>query len=223
MIKKLWFLSLALLIIHLIIQYVFYLNIQFKTKEDWIYFIVDLNGNMFATYLGAGVLGSLLALVPFRGKKYIEKLKITIPLSASSILFLAIISFGYFIVFANQKGYLRRDMEHYENIQPKGVFDCSSFHTGIFETEGTRIERKANKQLETDHKTGKIHELDIQWVNDCEYTLTTPGDSLNIISVKITEVTADSYKCYASSKAFRDAPAMFFEVKRVKNKLSLEK
>lgn len=77
-----------------------------------------------------------------------------------------------------------------------------------------RIKRRDNIQIETNLKTGKTDEFKVEWINDCEYSLTPMNNTLEKIYVKITQVNEDYYTCYR--KVEENMPAVFFKIKRVK-------
>ena len=211
--KKHWIIAISLLVIHLLIQYVFYLKIDFSNSNGIILFLIDIFSNLgLITLFGAG-LGALFALIPIEGKCYSQKLKTTFPLLISILLFLLIITYSYSVFGLKKKGYESRSPENYENIIIPKNLDCLSVHDGIFETDNTLIERYGTKQTETNKETGEKHEFDVEWINNCEYKLTpTKGPALKL-KVKITEINPDNYKCYCMAEKYSGKKAVLITIR----------
>lgn len=92
-----------------------------------------------------------------------------------------------------------------------GPKDCSMLRNGMYsytvESTGEKVEvvRKDNIQLETNSSGGYYHKYRIDWIDECEYTLTlletdkpltTLADSMMtkaVFDVKVTEVQQDYF------------------------------
>jgi hypothetical protein len=107
-------------------------------------------------------------------------------------------------------------LNKYEDISIPANINCSMVRSGKFESDKTFIERIENKQIQTDKKTGEKKEFTVEWINDCEYVLTSTKDSLEIIRVKITAVNPNSYGCYVISDKKVDRHPIYLTIKRVK-------
>lgn len=88
--KKLWIICAIFLLIHLIIQNVFYLKNDLTDGFGLMILGVDLFSNLIMVGILGTVLGALIALVPFRQKKFKEKFKTSFPLLTSVVLLILI-------------------------------------------------------------------------------------------------------------------------------------
>lgn len=95
--------------------------------------------------------------------------------------------------------------------QPLATDDCSMLKNGSYsytvESTGEKVEvvRKGNIQLEKTPAKGQYHKYQIDWIDDCDYTLrlletnrpmVTAADSMMtkvIFKVKVTEVQQDYF------------------------------
>ena len=97
--KTLWITTFTLLIAHLCLQYIVIRYYSLSNIADIVSFIVDLVGNIFAVVLLGGILGLLLALVPFQQKNYKQRFMYTFPISLSVILPILLIAFLYVYLY----------------------------------------------------------------------------------------------------------------------------
>jgi hypothetical protein len=214
MIKKLWIVAVLLLIVHFIIQYGFYIHYDYSSL-GWISLASDVLGNVLLIIVSGGVLGALFALIPSRGKNYLDRFKIALPLLISFALLLVITAFIFIVFYGKQKGYKDRENVYYHNITIPAGTNCSSIHNGEFIMEDYLIKRHDTIQVETNLKSGKTVEFKVDWINDCEYSLTPVRDSLKKTYIKVTQVNEDYYTCYG--KVDEDMPAVFFKINRMKD------
>jgi len=214
--QKLWIFTTLLLVVHLIIQFVFFLKPDLSDGLGKMSSIFDMLLNLILIFiLGVG-LGALVALIPFRKKLYKEKFKITFPLLTSIVLVVFVATFSYTLYLKKVKGIELHPLIKYELIQIPENLNCSSVHNGQFETGKIIIERTDNKQIQTDLKTGEKKEYNVEWTNDCEYVLTSITDSLDKIRIKITAVNQENYGCYVNTVKGGSKYANFILVKRIK-------
>ncbi len=214
--KKLWPTAFILLLIHMIIQYVFYMNLDLTKDIDIYIFVLEFIGQLTIAIIAGLLLGVLIAFIPFKQKRFKEKVKTTVPLLTSFVLLVFISVFGYSIYLKKVKGIDLRPLNKYEDISIPANINCSMVRSGKFESDKTFIERIENKQIQTDKKTGEKKEFTVEWINDCEYVLTSTKDSLEIIRVKITEVNPNGYGCYVISDKKVDRYPIYLTIKRVK-------
>lgn len=214
MIKKLWIVAILLLIIHFIIQYGFYIHYDYSSSFGWISLASDILGNVMLIVVSGGVLGALFALIPSRNRTYLDRFKVALPLLTSFSLLIIIAGFIFIVFYGKQRGYSDRENVYYHNITTPADTNCSSIHNGEFSMDDYRIKRRDNIQIETNLKTGKTVEFKVEWINDCEYSLTPVNNELKKTFIKITQVNEDYYTCYG--KVEENMPAVFFKIKRLK-------
>ena len=178
-------------------------------------FGIDLFSNLILVGIFGTGLGALTALIPFRQKSFKEKFKTTFPLSTSIVLLVLVTTFSYSIYLKKVKGIELRPLHKYEDIQIPANLDCSTIHSGRFETEKSIIERIENKQIQTDKKTGDKKEFIVEWTSDCEYVLTPITDNTDKLRIKITAVNPDNYGCFVISDKYADKYPNFLSIKRI--------
>jgi hypothetical protein len=214
--KKLWTISIILLLGHLIIQYVFYVKTGLTVSLGIMTFTIDLFSDLILVGICGSGLGALIALIPFRQKNFKEKFKTTFPLLTSIVLIVLVSTFGYSIYLKKIKGIELRPLHKYEDIHIPANLNCSMVRNGKFETEKSFIERTDGKQIQTDKKTGVQKEFIVEWTTDCEYILTSVDDSSEKLRVKITAINHDNYGCYVISDKYADKYPNFLTIKRIK-------
>jgi uncharacterized membrane protein YsdA (DUF1294 family) len=214
--KRLWIILTVLLAVHLIIQYIFFIKIDLTDSSGLTSFTVDFISNLLTVFLFGAGFGVLSAAIPYGKKRFREKFKITFPLLTVVVLIILIITFSYSLYLKNWKSIELRPVQKFDKIKIPQDLVCTSVHIGKFESENLIIERTANKQAQTNKKTGQKKEFAVEWINDCEYVLTSMADSKEQISVKITAVNPGEYGCYViSNSSFHKYPN-FVTIKRIK-------
>lgn len=210
--RKLYYILVVMIVMHLVLQYGFYLDIDFRSQEGWKTFLQDLFGNIVIFLIAGGIPAVVFALIPFRKKKYIEKFKTIFSAAVIVFLFIYIFSYSYFIFALQQKSYKNRFDVLYSQIKTTDCTDCSSLKTGKFETGPSVIERSSTMQVEIEKKTGKKYYFHIKWLNNCEYQLIPEADPDNKIYCKITQVKNDFYDCFVTTDQTMEKHAMFVRV-----------
>ena len=160
---------------------------------------IELFTNIVFFFGIGGILGLVMAFIPFRQKKIKEKLRLTFPFCTSGFLIIAISSFGYVAYLEKIKGIKIRPFIKYENVVIPSGLDCSSIKNGKFETENLFIERQGDKQIQIRKDTNEKKEFKVKWLSNCEYYLLPLDKPEEKIKVKIVNVTAENYNCYVSS------------------------
>ena len=216
--KTFWITSALLLIVHLIIQYYFIINNNFSDNLLFIRFIGKFIGIIIIGLLFGLIIGSLLALVSFKGKKYRQKLKITFPFCTSLVLILLISSFGYLAYVEHKNGERLNGYLRYSEVKVPDITNCSTLRTGSFETENLLIERTEKKQIQIDKKTNKKIEYLIDWKTECEYYLIPINNQSEKIKVKIVSNSLNSYDCYVTNSKYLIEYAHKYTIKTVANK-----
>jgi len=214
--KLLWILTILILVGFFIIQYVFLQTPDFTNSMGQTTFVIDfLISLLIIVAVGVG-LGYLVALIPFKTKPYKQRVKTSLPLMVSVVAIILCGVFGYSAYLKKVKGIELRPLGKYTNIRIPPNLECSSVHNGKFETDKLIIERSGDKQFQTDKVTGEKNEYKIEWVNDCEYTLTSILDNSDKLKVKIVAVSPDNYDCFIISVKYKDKDPNFATIKRIK-------
>jgi len=214
--KLLWIIAGMLLITHLIIQFAFFAVNGLDGSQ--MFFAVEFISSLIAIACTSLVIGAIVAFIPVKQRTYKEKFNITLPLFSSIVLAIWIVAFSYYTYLKKVKGIELKPLIKYENIIiPDGV-DCASVHEGLFETDKLSIERFGSKQIQTNKQTGIKSEFTIEWINDCEYYLTSTSDNSNKLRIKIVSVKADLYSCYVISEKYADKYPNFLTIKRLESK-----
>jgi hypothetical protein len=212
--KKLWVISLILLAVHLAIQYIFFQNFSLINRSGILHFGINLFTNLAIVFTIGAVLGTVLAFIPFRQKFFGEKFKTTFPLFTSIVLLFLVFTFAYLTYLKKVKGIQLGPLQKYEDIDIPANLDCSLVHKGKFETEKLLIERTENRQTQTNKKNGVKKIFTVNWINDCEYILTSVSDNSEKLSIKIIRINSDTYSCYVISNKAKYPN--FLIIKRIK-------
>lgn len=131
---------------------------------------------------------------------------------ASILIVIGIFYFNYII-----KKHDLRPLRKYKDIQIPVGLDCSSIRLGNFETENLYIERKENKQIQTNKATGEKKVFFVSWKTNCEYILKSVTDESEVIRIKITSINLDNYGCFVISDKNSDNYPNFLKIKRKKD------
>lgn len=203
----------------LIIQYVFLLPPDFSNGVGQTTFVIDLSVSvLMPVAIGVG-LGYLVALIPLKKSiSYKQRTKISLPLMVSVVGIFFCSIFGYSAYLKIVDGVAFSPLIKYDNIRIPANLDCSSVHDGIFETENLLIERLGDKQYQTNKTTGERNEYIVEWINDCEYILTSTLDHSNKLKVKITAVNPNNYGCHVISDKQHHPYPKFMIINRVSEK-----
>lgn len=212
-IRILWTIAILLLLVHLGIQYLFFTPVTISGKAGMGILVMDLSTNLFLVFFTVLVIVPIVALIPFKGMVYSEKFIRILPYVASIVLIIIIANFGYMAYLKKVKHLQSGPVHHYEDIQVPLKLDCNEVHNGQFETEHTRIVRNEKVQIQVDKNTGAIKEYLVDWINECEYTLTPKLGNSEKLKIKITAVNQDNYGCYVVSDQHPDQYAQFVVAK----------
>lgn len=214
--NKRWITTFILLIIELIIQYGFFSKPDLTKLSGIVTFNLDIIFNIiFFVVVGAG-LGYLISKIPFRQKTFKEKFKTAIPLCTSFVIVVFISVFTYAYYLKKEKGIELAPLQEYEDIECPEDIDCSVIHTGKFESELTLIDRTEIIEIQTNKKTGVKQEFNINWIDRCEYVLTSTSDNSEQIKVKVIKATPQEYICNKLSSKQTDTYPILMIINRVK-------
>jgi hypothetical protein len=209
-------LSIALLLIYVFIQYKFIIHkepIEFLIFKNY---TIDILANYIVISFSSICIALLLALIPYKKLLFKAKIKTTIPIAISIVLTILILNYLYLIYLFKHNSFDLKPIPKYSEIQIPQNIDCSLVHNGKFETDKYIIERKDNEQIETDIKTKKAITYSVEWLSDCEYTLTSTNNTSNNRRIKIVAITDSTYECYVASQIDRNNLANNIIVKRIK-------
>ncbi len=166
---------------------------------------------LIAIVFGTGlVLGLLLAILPISSMSFSKKLAWTFPLSASAIALILNLVYGMFYYYENVLGQPIGDLVKYEDVTVPIGTDCVSVHDGDFITGDLKISRKGNKQVQKDGRFGANKAYQVEWLSDCEYSLTRVGRDEPELLVKITAVNDTAYECYVAEDEFAYKQTILF-------------
>lgn len=212
--KKFWILAIALLMMHLYIYYSLYLKIDASKSNDVLNLVTGVIGNIVVVLLVGATTGAVFALIPFRKKDYLKKLKVAIPLLTCIVLLLMIAVFGN-LVYQKKKYHMEYASDKYKNIKQQELLDCSGLRKGKFECGDLFFFRIGNKQMEFHKWSNEQNEFRIEWVDDCEYKLIFKADTSKSIHYRICSINENSYDCYVVNHETPKDP-LIITVNRIK-------
>ena len=178
--------------------------------------ILDLSVTVLIVCVSGALLGTVSALLPYKQKRFVQKFKVTLPFFISAVLLVQTTLYTYLLYTKHVKGVILKPLHTYEAIQIPVKSDCSSIHHGKFETEKSIIERWGNTQTQVDKKTGQKKVFIVEWINNCEYSLTPVDDNSKKLKIKITKVNSDDYGCYIIQENSENLYPVFLTVKRIR-------
>ena len=173
--------------------------------------IAELLSILFPILILGLIIGLILALIPFKSKGFKEKIASTIPIGIS--IMIAVLSLNLIFNFRNLNDLNLIANLPYNEIEIPQNLNCSEIKKGFFESDNLIIERKENKQFQTDKISNKLEVYDIDWKSNCEYILTSIDDKTIKIKVKIIQINELGYNCYYTV----DQYAIPLRFKKIKN------
>lgn len=196
---------------HLLVVFAVVYRLGSMDKHGLAISLITLLAVVISEFVLASGVVALLALIPFKKKNYPDKFRIMLLTAVSFLLF----CFTVFLAVSFYIGDVTRSEEPFEEIQIPINLDCSAIHDGKFESDKLIIERKGNRQVETNKRWGSEEAYNVEWVSDCEYILTRVDDPETKVRVKVVAVTAEGYSCYAMMEKHSDWNAPFVTFKRI--------
>src|ERR1043165_873185 len=187
--RTLWIVTAVLLLVYIT---VYPFAMPSGRKGDWFDLIVAF---LFVFAAGA-LLAAILSVFPQKGKSYLERFKVRLPIGISVLSVLLTVLFAFTLYQWKKSGIIPGKPTDYN--EAKAYSDCSSLRTGMFEDESMIIERADSLQRQTIKKTGKVEKYKIEWRNECEYELWRVSDNVLYVKVKVTSVTDSGFICVVS-------------------------
>jgi hypothetical protein len=146
-------------------------------------------------FMVAAILAILISFIPIRKKSYDDKFSLILPFTILGTLLLstAVYSYQMYLYKEHYSGPL------YESIVIDPKLNCESVKNGKFQTgDGLLIEREGEWQIQTSKRSKFPDKFKVEWLNDCEYTLSPENNPVSKLKVKIISVNKDGYVCYVA-------------------------
>jgi hypothetical protein len=157
-------------------------------------FTVELIVQILVLLIFGGVLALFIALFLSKKTTFKDRLKKSLPIGISSFCMLLIFLAGYTKIYGKE---IIRGV-NYNNIEIPKDLNCNSIKNGDFEMTNYTIRRDGDKQTQINLTTNEEQVFQVDWISQCEYTLTDISGSIPKMKVKITRVTSDGYTCYVT-------------------------
>jgi hypothetical protein len=182
-----WIITGILLVALSIMQFNLQSKYQLIEQNGFTFYLIDFASNIMLVSIFGAIIGSLIALIPYKNLNFKQKFKVTF-LSTTSLGLLLLLFSPQFQVPAVK----------YDDINVPSTLDCSDIRNGEFETDDIIIKRQDNIQIEIDKETKKEERFNVEWLSDCEYALSSTDNPTSVLKVKITNIQPDEYECFAT-------------------------
>ena len=207
--RKRWIIAGLIMGLHFSIYYIVTENNTYSPGLRVISFIIELMSQTLIILLFGGFLALFASLFPSKRTTFKNRLIKSLPIGISSISIILIFLAVYTKVFG--KEIIR--LVNYNNIEIPKELNCDSIKNGDFEMTNYTIHRNGNTQTQINLTTHEEQVFQVDWISQCEYTLTDNSGSKPTMKVKIIQVTSDGYTCYVAT----DMYAMLNKIKRIDN------